>query len=464
MSAALKPAPIAWQPQVGPQSDACACAAFVDELFYGGAVFGGKSDFLLGDFASDIDQGGAWTGILFRRSGPELEDIIERSQEIYPYLGAHWMEAKKTWRFATGAVLRLRHMENVADFQKYMGHSYSWIGFDELPNWPTLNPYHRMKTRLRGSAQHKRIRATGNPGGVCHNEIKQYFKIGEHRAGNTLYIDPKSHQSRMFIPARVEDNVIGLSTDPGYLDRLEGLNDPELVKALKEGDWDAIVGAYFSMFSAERATVDPFEIPDGWSVFSGGDYGEENPTWWGLVAVDFDNDLWVIDEYYRAGAGGADHARGVKAMIDNCPYIRRSRPQLNLAPHDMWTKRRPGEAAQALAPQDSFAAEGVHLTRANMNRVNGWRNLKDLAYADRIHFFRGRTEHIISSLATVQRDPHDAEDVLKAGDDHPADGLRYIINHVYKPRLLKKTDTRPNAGAAVIDVLESLGKQKSRYS
>ena len=50
------------------------------------------------------------------------------------------------------------------------------------------------------------------------------------------------------------------------------------------------------------------------------------------------------------------------------------------------------------------------------------------------------------------------------GDDHPADGLRYIINHVYKPRPAKKTDSRPNAGAQVIDLLESMGKQKSRYS
>ena len=99
-----------------------------------------------------------------------------------------------------------------------------------------------------------------------------------------------------------------------------------------------------------------------------------------------------------------------------------------------------------------------------MDRVNGWRNLKDLMYSTRIKFFKGRTDRVASSLASVQRDPHDAEDVQKGGDDHPADGLRYVINHVYKPRPVKQTDSRPNAGAQVIDLLESMGKQKSRYS
>ena len=464
MSLATKQVPVAWRPQHGPQSDACAAADICQELFYGGAVFGGKSDFLLGDFASDIHQGPAWSGVLFRQTSPELEDIIERSHEIFPYLGGEYLVGKSTWRFKSGALLRLRHMENEKHFQRYMGWSLAWIDWDELPNWPSLKPYHQMKSRLRGPAQHKRIRATGNPGGRCHAEIKDYFGIGRHPKGYHLHQDDESGLARMFVPSRVRDNEIGLAGDPGYISRLKGVGDPELVSAWLEGDWNAVVGAYFSMFSRGDAEVEPFSIPEGWSVFTGGDYGEHNPTWWGIVAVDYDDDLWVIDEYVRAEAGGADHARGVKALVDNCPFIRKSRPKLHLAPSDMWTSRAPGEANQALAPRDSFAGQGVHLTRANMDRVNGWRNLKDLMYSKRIKFFRGRTDRVASSLASVQRDPHDAEDVQKGGDDHPADGLRYIINHVYKPRPAKKTDSRPNAGAQVIDLLESMGKQKSRYS
>jgi hypothetical protein len=77
-------------------------------------------------------------------------------------------------------------------------------------------------------------------------------------------------------------------------------------------------------------------------------------------------------------------------MANNCPYVT-ERPRLNLAPADMWTKRAPGEASQALAPKDSFEAVGLHLTRTNSARVNGWRNIKDLMYAGRLKFFKGRT-------------------------------------------------------------------------
>jgi len=454
---------VVWSPQVGPQSDASAARTFCDELMYGGAVFGGKTDFLLGDFATDVGQGKAWAGILFRQSFPELEEVIERSMELYSQMGAEYQVGTKTWRWPSGALLRLRSLDTVDDFTKYMGFSYAWIGWDELPLHASMKPYHRMKSRLRGPGRHKRIRATGNPGGRCHSEIKEYFGIGTWPKGYHLIPDAETGMSRMFIPSRVRDNQIGLSADPGYVDRLKGVGDPELVKSWLDGDWDSVVGAYFGMFRRSAAEVEPFEIPQNWPVFTCGDYGEVNPTWWGIIAVDSDDDVWVVDEYYRAGAGGADHARGIRDMVANCPYIRISRPRLNLAPADMWTKRRPGEASQALAPQDSFAKLGVHLTRANMDRVNGWRNLKDLMYASRIKFFKGRTSRVLDSIASVMRDEHNPEDVLKGGDDHPADGLRYGINHVYKARKAPESvPTGVGSGQHLLDMIKGMGDLEGR--
>ena len=46
-----------WRPQPGPQ-EAAIRASFVDELFFGGARGGGKSEYLLGDFLSDVDTYG----------------------------------------------------------------------------------------------------------------------------------------------------------------------------------------------------------------------------------------------------------------------------------------------------------------------------------------------------------------------------------------------------------------------
>lgn len=457
--------PYAWEPQPGPQSHAYVTRAWCEELFYGGAVFGGKTDFLLGDYLHDIEQGLPWVGILFRKSFPELEEVIERALQLYPQTGGEWTAGTKTWRWPSGALLRLRSLENLDDFTKYMGFSYAWIGWDELPLHATMKPYHRMKSRLRGPAKHKRIRASGNPGGRCHAEVKEYFGIDKWPDGDHLIEDPATHMHRMFIKSRLSDNRIGLEFDPGYEARLEGVGDPELVAAWKEGDWDAIVGAYFSMFHRAQCEVEPFEIPGNWSLFTCLDYGEANATWAGLLAVDSDDDVWVVDEYYRADCGGADHARGVRNLLGQCPYIRGQRPRLHLAPHDMWTVRRPGEASMARSAADSFSDEGLHLTRANMDRVNGWRNLKDLMYAGRLHFFKGRTDHVCSSLASVVRDEHNPEDVLKGGDDHPADGLRLGVNHVYKPRkMTPKLVDAPWMGHSILTALEELGKPKGRYA
>jgi hypothetical protein len=68
-----------WRAQPGPQLTAIQYDD-IDELLYGGAVFGGKSDYLLGDFAQDVPgpYGKYWHGILFRKNYPQLEDLISR--------------------------------------------------------------------------------------------------------------------------------------------------------------------------------------------------------------------------------------------------------------------------------------------------------------------------------------------------------------------------------------------------
>ena len=55
--APAQPEIVPWRAQAGPQLFAIQKHT-VTELFFGGAVGGGKSDFLLGDFAQDVPQSG----------------------------------------------------------------------------------------------------------------------------------------------------------------------------------------------------------------------------------------------------------------------------------------------------------------------------------------------------------------------------------------------------------------------
>ena len=232
----------------------------------------GKSDFLLGDYCQDVGQGSAWRGVIFRRTYPELEELIDRSQTLIPstWPGSEWFKSEKTWHFPTGAMLRMRCLEQAEDVAKYWGHSYSWIGFDELGAWPDDRAYKQLIACLRSAqpVEAVRIRATANPGGSGHWWIRSRF-IDPAPKGYVPITDIDTNMTRVFVPSRVQDNRILMVRDPGYVDRLKGVGSPELVRAWLEGDWNLVVGAYFPEFSINKHVVEPVELPMSLDPVSG---------------------------------------------------------------------------------------------------------------------------------------------------------------------------------------------------
>ena len=274
-----------WAPQPGPQTDAIS-ADWCQELLYGGAAGGGKSDFLLGDYLQDVEHyGPAWQGILFRRSLPELEEMIARSHELYPGSGGVWREQRKRWEWPNGAMLRMRYLEADRDATRYQGAAYTWEGWDELGQWASAYGYKYLRARLRSAhnVPRKRIRSTANPGGVGHHWIKSKF-IDHSRMGFAPFKDPDTGGDVMFIPSRLTDNAILMQNDPEYVGRLKGLGSPALVKAWLEGDWDVIAGAFFPEFGPQHI-VRPHKLPDDWTRFRAMDWGSAKPFCVGWYAI-----------------------------------------------------------------------------------------------------------------------------------------------------------------------------------
>jgi len=121
---------MAWEPQPGPQSSAIT-AKFVDELFFGGARGGGKSDYLLGDYLEGLRHGAAWRGIIFRKTYNELEELQIRARELFPDYGGQYKSAPSAdypfsncWYFPGGATLKMRYLEHERDADGYQGHQY----------------------------------------------------------------------------------------------------------------------------------------------------------------------------------------------------------------------------------------------------------------------------------------------------------------------------------------------------
>src|SRR5690242_6600339 len=69
--------PPIWQPLQGPQTRALASEA--DELFFGGAAGGAKTDTLIGLGLTRHRR-----SIIFRREYPQLKGIIDRLRELVP--------------------------------------------------------------------------------------------------------------------------------------------------------------------------------------------------------------------------------------------------------------------------------------------------------------------------------------------------------------------------------------------
>ena len=446
-----------WEPQPGPQSLAVA-AQFVTELMFGGARGGGKSDFLLGDFLQDIHLGDKWVGIIFRRSYPELEELIKRAKQMYAPYGAIWKVADKTFVFPGGATLKMRHVDTEDDCDKYQGHQYTWIGWDELTNWPNLNSYKKLKACLRQAAEgvpFKRIRCSANPGGVGHHAVKSYFvdpaptgmellesEVSVTNPDGSVYVEKTT---RMFIPSKVHDNKLLMQNDPGYIARLHEIGSPELVRAWLEGDWSVITGAYFPEFSLKKHVIEPFRIPEHWVRFRSMDWGSATPfcvLWHAVVSEAFElpdgrwlpqNAIVTYRELY--GWNGTPNVGLRWPATRVAQEIRKAETGDKI----VYGVIDPSAYSNQSGPShaERMATEGVLFRKADNNRIGGWDIVRD-----RLCGIEGQSDidygvgipmwyvfktcpHIIRTLPALQHDLNDPEDCDTDGEDHAPDTLRY---------------------------------------
>lgn len=419
-----------WRPQVGPQLLAIR-AKHCETLFYGGARGGGKSDYLLGDYLQDVfNYGKAWQGILFRRTMPELEQLIKRSHDIYPSTGAEWKDQAKTWTWSNGASLKLRYLERVQDASRYQGHEYVWIGWDELTQWATDEAFKMMYACLRSSTDVpvKRVRGSGNPGGPGHHWVYNRF-IQPNPEG--LEVISEGGHSRVFVPAKVKDNKILLEKDPDYADRLKLVGSPELVRAWLEGDWNVVTGAFFPELTVEKHVIGPCKLPDHWTRIVGYDWGSASPfgVVWAAVSDGtvprFARDALII---YREWYGASSPGKGLKMRNEDQArgILDRESEEITYRVAD------PAIFAEQGGPSiaETFHLNGVAFQRGDNERRSGWGEIRSRLQGNiegkpMIYFFSTCNE-TIRTLTTLQHDQKKPEDVDTTGDDHLADALRYL--------------------------------------
>lgn len=463
---------VIWQPQKGPQSLAIA-APFVPEMLFGGARGGGKSDFLLGDFLQDVGIGAAWRGILFRKSYKELEELITRAREIYIPLGADYKSGVYTFIFPSGATLKMRHLEKEEDADDYQGHQYTWVGWDELTNWANQNAYNKLKACVRSAAgvQNKRIRTSGNPGGVGHHWVKAYF-IDPAPMGKEL-IEGK----RMFIPSKLQDNKILMSNDPDYEANLKELGSPELIRAWLDGDWSVITGAFFPEFSMARHVIKPFTVPDHWMRFRSLDWGSASPFsvgWWAVSdGYQVPNGAYIPQgalvryrEWYGTGPKvnsglrltGSQVAKGILEREGKGEHVSYG----VIDPSAFRVDNGPSVA-------ESMSRHRVYFRRGDNQRVPGWDQVRDRLVGNPddgpMMYFFDTCRHTIRTFPALPHDTTNPEDVDTDSEDHVGDDIRYAcMSRPYHRRKPEPKDRpKPLQTMTYNDMWEAENNAERRY-
>jgi hypothetical protein len=309
-----------------------------------------------------------------------------------------------------------------------------------------------------------RVLTGANPGGIGHNWVKAMFVDFAPEGDAVLAPRKDGGMRRQFIRAVLEDNPTMTENDPAYEDRLEGLGDPALVRAMRLGDWDIVSGGFFDdLWRRDRHVLTPFPIPHSWRIDRSFDWGSAKPFsvgWWaesdgtrvevapGVFRTFPRGSLIRIAEWYGCHDDTPDtglrlpSSEVAKGIKDREKQLTVRGPRGETLP----ARILPGPADSAIYDVDDEASQSVATTMAKHgvtwleadkrpgSRKNGWERLRELLKAAAaatpeepgLWVFSTCTQ-FIRCVPVLPRDEKQPDDINTKAEDHIGDETRYRV-------------------------------------
>lgn len=370
--------------------------------------------------------------LIVRKTYKEMQNnhIEQLTAELAGF--AKYNRSDKMFRFPNGSTISFGYCANEGDLGQYQGAEYDVVFIDEAgqlqESW-----IRKINLCVRGTNGFpKRTYYTLNPGGPGHAYFKRVFV-------DRNFNPDERPDDYFFIQAKVEDNKALMDTQPDYLRELENL-PPTLRAAWKDGRWDVYEGQFFEDFRDDPEhykdrrwthVIEPFEIPDGWTICRSYDFGYGKPfscAWW---AVDYDGTIYRIMELYGCTRTPNE---GVKWTPDKQfeeihktemqhPWLK-GKNIIGVADPAIW------DASRGESVADTAARYGVFFTPGDNERIAGWMQCHYRLQFDedgypRMYVFN-TCRAFIRTVPTLIYDEHRAEDLDTKMEDHVADEWRYF--------------------------------------
>lgn len=326
---------------------------------------------------------------------------------------------------------------------------------DELTTFtPTIYRFLRSRVRMAGvnipsqfAGMFPRILSASNPGGIGHSFVKAMF-IDARAPMEIEEVDSsEGGMLRQFIPARLSDNP---SIDPdSYVGKLEGLGSPALVKAMRDGDWNVVAGAFFPEFSTDQHVIAPVSLPVYWQRFRSFDWGSARPfcVLWYAVSdgelADFPRGALVV---YREWYGAPKDSLGLsipnvglrltaEEVADGIAEREKSdlhagRVMTGVADPSIFHENGGPSIADRMSARKVFWRPADNARVARNGAMGGWDQVRARLKGDGerpgLYIF-STCRDLIRTLPAVQHDEGRPEDLDTDGDDHGVDSLRYGV-------------------------------------